>query len=155
MTNAAHEQKPGLAFSLIQTALAWCERIPASLIAIMGRVAIAAVFWRSGQTKMNGFSVTDQAIYLFEYEYDLPLISPVWAAHMAAFAEHFFPVLLILGLATRLSASALLAMTLVIEIFVYPDAWITHLMWATVLLAIMARGPGVRATSPYSLTGTV
>lgn len=119
------------------------DRIPGSIIAVMARISISAVFWQSGQTKMDGFRVTDQAVFLFEYEYGLPLIPPVWAAHAAAFAEHFFPVLLVLGLASRLSATALLAMTLVIEIFVYPEAWVVHLMWATVLTYIIARGPGV------------
>ena len=117
------------------------DRIPGSIIALMARISISAVFWQSGQTKMDGFRVTDQAVFLFEY--GLPLIPLVWAAHAAAFAEHFFPVLLVLGLASRLSATALLAMTLVIEIFVYPEAWVVHLMWATVLAYIIAYGPGV------------
>jgi putative oxidoreductase len=127
---------------LIETALKLCRRIPGSLIAIMGRVAIAAVFWKSGRTKVDGFTVTDQTVFLFEYEYAIPLIPPVWAANMAAMAEHLFPVLLVLGLASRFSAFALLIMTLVIEVFVYPEAWITHLLWATVLIYIIGQGPG-------------
>lgn len=127
---------------LLFRARRWCEHIPASLIAVMGRVAIAAVFWQSGRTKVDGITVTDQTVYLFEYEYAVPLIPAEWAAHMAAMAEHLFPVLLVLGLASRFSALALLVMTLVIEVFVYPDAWITHLLWASVLLYILAQGPG-------------
>jgi len=119
------------------------ENIPGSLIALMARISISAVFWQSGQTKVDGFRVTEQAVVLFEYEYGLPLIPPVWAAHAAAFAEHLFPVLLVLGLASRLSATALLIMTLVIEILVYPEAWVVHLLWATALTYIIARGPGV------------
>lgn len=128
--------------AVLLRARSWCEHIPASLIAVTGRLAIAAIFWKSGRTKVDGFAVTDQTVFLFEYEYDVPLIPPEWAAHLAAGAEHLFPVLLALGLASRFSAFALLMMTLVIEIFVYPEAWITHLMWASVLLYILARGPG-------------
>ena len=108
--------------------------IPYGFVALITRISIAGVFWQSGQTKVEGFHVTDGAIELFRSEYKLPLIDPVIGAHLAAFAEHFFPVLLVLGLATRLSALALLGMTLVIEIFVYPDAWPTHGTWAACFL---------------------
>ena len=100
------------------------------------------MFWQSGQTKVDGFHVTDTAIELFRSEYKLPLVDPVIGAYLAAFAEHFFPVLLVLGLATRFSALALLGMTLVIEIFVYPDAWPTHGTWAACFLILMMRGAG-------------
>jgi putative oxidoreductase len=86
--------------------------------------------------------VTDSAIDLFTNEYKVPLLSPELAAHLAAYAEHFFPLLLVLGLATRLSALALLGMTLVIQLFVYPDAWPTHLSWAAILLYLAGRGAG-------------
>jgi len=105
-------------------------------------VSVAAVFWRSGQTKVDGWHVSDATLFLFKDEYKLPLIDPTLAAYLATFAEHFFPVLLLLGLATRLSALALLVMTLVIEIFVYPDAWPTHGTWAACFLLLMAQGPG-------------
>lgn len=139
----AAQAKTGLSLiTMLLRARSWCEHIPASLIAVTGRLAIAAVFWQSGRTKVDGFTVTDQTVFLFEYEYGVPLIPPEWAAHLAAGAEHLFPVLLVLGLASRFSAFALLMMTLVIEIFVYPEAWITHLMWGSVLLSILAHGPG-------------
>jgi putative oxidoreductase len=125
-----------------KSAAALLERIPHDLIATISRLSIAAVFWQSGQTKVDGWQVTDNAVYLFQTEYKLPLVDPWLAAHLAAFAEHFFPLLLVLGLASRLSAVALLAMTLVIEIFVYPDAWPTHGTWAVCFLVIIARGPG-------------
>ena len=123
--------------------IAWMSAIPHSVIALFGRLSIAMVFWQSGETKVEGWHVTDSAIYLFENEYKLPLIDPAIAAHLAAFAEHFFPILLAIGFASRLSALALLGMTLVIEIFVYPDAWPTHGTWAACLLLIVARGPGI------------
>lgn len=119
------------------------RRIPNDLIALVARFSIAAVFWQSGQTKVDGWMLSDNALYLFENEYKLPFVDPWLAAHMAAFAEHFFPILLVIGLATRLSALALLTMTLVIQIFVYPGAWPTHGTWAACLLFIAARGPGM------------
>jgi putative oxidoreductase len=127
---------------LIERAIALLEQIPYSLVALAARIFPAAVFWQSGQTKLEGWHLSDNAIYLFREEYKLPLIDPVIAAHLAAFAEHFFPILLVLGLATRFAALALLGMTLVIEIFVYPDAWPTHGTWAACFLILIARGAG-------------
>ncbi|WP_119389113.1 DoxX family protein [Taklimakanibacter lacteus] len=130
------------AAALIRKAIGLCEQIPYSLIALAARVFPAAVFWQSGQTKLDGWQVSDNAVYLFREEYRLPLVDPAIAAHLAAFAEHFFPILLVLGLATRFAALALLVMTLVIEIFVYPDAWPTHGTWAACFLILIARGAG-------------
>ena len=113
------------------------------VVLAISRVGIAAVFFYSGRTKVEGFlGVTDGAVALFRDEYRLPLVDPALAAHGAAYAEHLFPLLLVLGLGTRLSALALLGMTLVIEVFVYPDAWPTHLSWAAPLLLLAARGGG-------------
>jgi putative oxidoreductase len=131
------------ATGLIERAVALCGRIPYSLIALVARISTAAVFWQSGQTKLDGWHVSDNAIYLFREEYKLPVIDPVIAAHLAAFAEHFFPILLVLGFATRFAALALLGMTLVIQIFVYPDAWPTHGTWAACFLILIAKGAGV------------
>jgi len=119
------------------------EAIPHSFIALLSRIVIATIFWRSGETKVDGFHVTDAAIYLFREEYKLPLIDPVWAANLAALAEHLFPALLVIGLASRLSALGLMGVTLIIEIFVYPEAYVDHGLWAIALLVIIARGPGV------------
>lgn len=114
------------------------------VIAVTARLSIAAVFLQSGRTKVDGvLHVTDSAVALFREEYKLPLLPPEIAAHLAAYAEHFLPLLLILGLGTRLAAVGLLGMTLVIEIFVYPEAWPTHLTWATALLYLAGRGAGV------------
>lgn len=114
-----------------------------SLLSLFARLSIAGIFLMSGRTKVEGFlDVTPGAIELFRSEYNLPLIAPELAAHLAAYAEHLFPLLLILGLFTRLSALALLVMTLVIQCFVYPDAWATHLSWACLLLLLVGRGGG-------------
>lgn len=132
------------------------ERIPHSLIALLGRFSIAAVFWQSGQTKLEGLMLNPiggdvqlgwphlaaSTIPLFEEEYRLPLLPPEFAAYAATTAEHIFPALLVLGFATRLSAFALLLMTLTIQVFVYPSAYATHGVWATVLVYLLARGGG-------------
>ena len=117
--------------------------VPHDLLALAARVAIAAIFFLSGRTKVDGLlHITDSAYELFRTEYRLPLVPPEIAAHLAAYAEHLFPILLVLGLFTRLSAAALLGMTLVIQVFVYPDAWPTHLSWAALLLYLVGRGGG-------------
>ncbi len=141
---------------LVRWVIARLSQIPDSLIALIARLSIAAVFWQAGQTKVQGFVVdivnaevhlgwprlSDSVIPLFMDEYRLPLISPAIAAPMAAFGEHFFPLLLVLGLATRFSAMAMLGMTLVIQFLVYPGSYATHGTWAAVLLFLMSRGPG-------------
>jgi putative oxidoreductase len=129
--------------ALIDPLIGAMDAIPYWFVALITRVSIAGVFWQSGQTKVDGFHVTDTAVELFRSEYRLPLIDPVIGAHLAAFAEHFFPIILVLGFATRFAALALLVMTLVIEIFVYPDAWPTHGTWAACLLLLMTRGAGL------------
>jgi putative oxidoreductase len=128
---------------LADRALETLDGIPISFITFCARIFPAAVFWQSGETKVEGWHVTDSAIALFREEYRLPLVDPALAAHLSAFAEHFFPALLVLGFATRLSAVALLGMTAVIEVFIYPDAWPTHGVWATCFLILIARGAGV------------
>ncbi|MDP3227965.1 MAG: DoxX family protein [Acidovorax sp.] len=116
---------------------------PHSLLALVNRIAIAGIFWLSARTKVDGwFTVSDSAYFLFREEYKLPLLPPELAAQMATVAEHVFPILLVLGLFTRLSALALLGMTLVIQVFVYPDAWPTHLSWAGLMLYLAGRGAG-------------
>lgn len=113
------------------------------LLALAARFGIAGVFWLSGRTKVEGWlTVSDSAVALFVDEYQVPLLSPDIAAHLAAYAEHLFPILLVLGLFTRASALALFGMTAVIQIFVYPDAWPTHLVWTTALLYLVGRGAG-------------
>lgn len=118
------------------------RHVPHDLVALAARVFPAAVFWASGRTKLDGLTMKSSTIFLFEHEYSLPLIPPHLAAWLATVAEHLFPVLLLLGLATRLSALALLGMTAVIQIFVYPGAWPTHGLWAACFLVLIAQGPG-------------
>ncbi|MDF0729554.1 DoxX family protein [Pseudomonas entomophila] len=114
-----------------------------SVLCLVARLGIASIFLLSGRTKVEGLlTITPSTYELFRTEYVLPLIPPHVAAHLATYAEHLFPLLLVLGLFTRLSALALLGMTLVIEVFVYPDAWPTHLSWAGLLLLLVARGAG-------------
>lgn len=117
--------------------------LPASVQLLAARLGIAAIFFLSGRTKVEGwFTLKDSTIDLFRYEYMLPLIPPEIAAPMATFAEHALPLLLVAGLFTRFAALGLLAMTAVIEIFVYPQAWPTHLSWAALLLPLIAQGGG-------------
>jgi putative oxidoreductase len=114
-----------------------------SLLVLIARIAIAAIFFMSGRTKVTDFlTITPSTYELFRTEYSLPFIPPELAAHLSTYSEHLFPVLLVVGLFTRLSALALLGMTFVIEVFIYPDAWPTHLSWAGLLLLIVARGAG-------------
>src|SRR5919201_1674934 len=118
---------------------------PPSLLLLVQRLGIAAVFFMSGRTKIEDGSwltISDGAFELFRTDYALPFLAPVPATYAATTAEHLFPILLVLGLFTRISAGALLVMTMVIEIFVYPDAWPTHLSWAGLLLPLIALGGG-------------
>lgn len=117
--------------------------LPESLLLLVARLGIAAVFFQSGRTKVEGWlTITDSTRYLFETDYKLPFIPPEIAAPMATYSEHLFPILLVLGLGTRFAALSLLGMTTVIEVFVYPDAWPTHLSWAAILLPLIAKGGG-------------
>jgi putative oxidoreductase len=117
--------------------------LPMDLLLLVQRLGIAAVFFQSGRTKVEGwFTIPETTVELFRSEYALPILPPDVAAYLAAGAEHVFPVLLVLGLLTRLSAAALLGMTLVIQVFVYPDAWPTHLSWAGLVLPLIALGGG-------------
>jgi putative oxidoreductase len=114
-----------------------------ALLLLIARLGIAAVFFTSGRTKVDGIiHITDGTYELFRTEYALPLIPPHIAAIAATWSEHVFSILLVLGLFTRFSAFALFMMTLTIELFVYPDAWPTHLSWAAIQLPLIFRGGG-------------
>ena len=154
-----HAAAPGMAAPLLRYAdrfVAVCARTPYDAIALLARFSIAAVFWTSAQTKVQGLVInlvdgqvqlgwprlSDSAVALFRDEYKLPLLPPELAAVLAASAEHGLALLLLLGLATRLSALGLLGMTLVIQLLVYPGAYATHGTWAALLLILVAQGPG-------------
>lgn len=154
--SASDAATPGGITGLVTGLIGWFARIPNSLIALLARFSIAAVFWNSGQTKIEGLAVnfvngefalgwprlSDSALALFQEEYKLPLLPPELAAPMAAVAEHVFPLLILFGLATRFSALALLGMTAVVQLLVYPGAYATHGTWAALLLYLMVHGPG-------------
>jgi putative oxidoreductase len=150
---------------LADTAVGLLKRVPDSLVAVVARFSIAAVFWNSGQTKIEGLVInivngdfalgwprlSESAVALFQEEYKLPLLAPALAAPMAAVAEHVFPLLILVGLGTRFSALALLGMTLVIQVLVYPGAYATHGTWAAVLLYLIVHGPGALSLDHWNL----
>jgi putative oxidoreductase len=114
---------------------------------LLARVALAGVFWRSGRAKIeegSWFSISDATYYLFREEYTRVPLPSEFAAAAAATAEHIFPMLLVIGLGVRLSALGLLGMTIVIQLFVYPEAWWpVHSLWAALALVLIVRGSGV------------
>lgn len=117
--------------------------LPDSVLLLVARLGAAAIFFLSGRSKVEGwFTITDGTFDLFATEYALPLVPPHVAAYAATISEHLFSILLVMGLCTRGAALGLLGMTAVIEIFVYPDAWPTHLSWAGLLLPLIAKGGG-------------
>lgn len=145
MTAAALRQAlPDAPRNLYRAAATGFSRlVPESLIALVIRLGVAGVFFMSGRSKVDGFlHITDGTYDLFRTDYRIPLIPPDVAAHLATWSEHLFSILLVLGLFTRVSAGAFLVMTTVIEVFVYPDAWPTHLSWAGLLVYLVARGGG-------------
>ena len=140
MTNLAAQsllRTPGIA--LLVAAIRWLDRIPYTLLALPLRLAVATVFWDSAQAHLANWQTT---LYQFATDYPLPFLPPVPAAYMAVAIEVTTPILLVFGLLTRAAAAVLLGMTAVIEVFVYPQAWPTHIQWAAMLFVLLARGPG-------------
>ena len=132
--------EPAILATRLGQAIALLDRFPPSLLQLMFRIAIGAVFWSSGLTKIASWDTT---IALFRYEYMVPLLPPELAAAISATFELSCSPLIIVGLATRLATLPLLGMTFVIEVFVYPEYWTMHLMWASILLFLLTKGPGV------------
>ena len=144
--------------SVVLPMIRWLEGVPSSLHGWLTalwelglRVSVAIVFFRSGETKVvsagwwdvgSWWSITDTTVLLFREEYRLPVLPPGVAAYLATTVEHVAPALLILGLGSRLSAAVLLGMTMVIQVFVYPEHWQEHLLWAAPLVYVLVRGPG-------------
>lgn len=140
MSGTAHGRAPGGTMVSGSAIIGLFERIPYWLIALTARIALAQVFWSSAQTHLASWQTT---LYMFANDYKVPLLPPHLAAYMAVAMEVITPPLLVLGLATRFAALALFGMTLVIEIFVYPQAWPTHIQWAAMMLVLMAQGAGM------------
>jgi putative oxidoreductase len=131
----------------VHRAITVLDCFPLSILQLMFRVAIAAVFWSSGLTKIASWETT---IALFRDEYMVPLLPPEIAAVMSATFELSCSALIVVGLATRLATLPLLGMTFVIEVFVYPEYWTQHLMWASILLFLLTKGPGVFSLDHYA-----
>jgi putative oxidoreductase len=144
--SATFRERTSLAIRL-HGAIALLERFPPSILQLMFRVAIAAVFWSSGLTKIASW---DSTVALFRDEYMVPLLPPEIAAVLSATFELSCSALIVVGLATRLAILPLLGMTFVIEVFVYPEYWTEHLMWASVLLFLLSKGPGVFSLDHYA-----
>jgi putative oxidoreductase len=141
MTSSSQVAIPALAWrARIAAVLAWLERVPLSFFQLLFRIGVGGVFWHSGLTKIASWQTT---VVLFRDEYRVPLLPPELAATLGASIELSCPVLLLLGLGSRLATLPMLGMTFVIETFVYPEDWNEHLIWAAMLLFILTRGPGV------------
>ena len=115
-------------------------RFPLSIILLAGRVGVGATFFRAGLLKYNSWEFT---VKLFEDEYRVPLLGPAIAARIAMIQELTIPILLFVGLATRMATVPLLGMIAVIQIFVYPNAYNDHLAWGSILVLVLTRGPGI------------
>lgn len=124
----------------VKTAIDWLDRVPYSLLALPLRFAVATVFWNSAMAHLANWETT---LELFETEYRLPILPPIPSAYMAVAIELAAPVLLVIGLLTRPTTLVLLGMTTIIEVFVYPLAWPTHIQWAAMMLILLCRGGGV------------
>ena len=140
MTSTTTRTPPSGVVGFIRALILMLERVPGAFPELVLRLGIALVFWRSGQTKLplGNFAT----VMLFKEEYKIPFVAPELGAYLATTVELTTPVLLVLGLATRLAALTLLGMVLVIQIFVYPQAYPDHLLWAGPLLYLFLRGPG-------------
>lgn len=128
-------------------------RIPDGIVLLVVRLALAGVFWRSGRSKVvegSWLTISDSTRYLFENDYAGVPLSPELAALLATGAEHLLPILLVAGVLTRFSAVALLGMTLVIQLFVFPEAWwTTHILWAAMAGVLIVRGSGMFGADPW------
>jgi putative oxidoreductase len=136
---AASTSRHSPVLALVERVTRLLDGVPYTLLALPLRAAVATIFWNSAMAKLANWDTT---IELFTEEYKVPLLSPEIAANMALSIELTTPVLLVLGLLTRATALVLLGMTAVIEIFVYPLAWPTHIQWAAMLLVLLCRGAG-------------
>lgn len=149
MSNVAVTRPAGSAWLERYDALcSWLALLPLGILTLMFRLGLARDFFSSGLTKIDGWnvfetwSVTSTTVVLFAQEYNVPLLPPAIAANMAALVELTCPILLALGLLARFAALPMLGMAIVIQVFVYPGAWSTHIVWMAILLLVITRGPG-------------
>jgi len=131
---------------IISSVSSLLDRFPLSVVQLTMRVAVGAVFFKAGLLKAQSFEF---AVRLFEEEYKVPFLDPVLGARLAMTQELTLPVLLVLGLGTRLATVPLLGMIAVIQTFVYPNAWTDHLMWASILVFLLLRGPGALSVDAW------
>ena len=124
----------------IRNAFKLADAIPLSFVQLASRLSIAAVFWKSAQSKLASWQVTEQ---LFAMEYHVPLLPPEIAAPLATATELTGAILIFFGLFARIGAIALLGVVATIQVFVYPQNWVEHLQWASLLVLILARGAGI------------
>jgi putative oxidoreductase len=128
-------------------------RLSEGLLLLLVRVALAGIFWRSARTKIaegSFLTMSDTTVLLFENEYGMPY--PQITAMIATYAEHLLPILVVLGLFTRVGAAGLLVMTLVIQLFVYPEAWWqVHIIWCALALTLIVRGAGLFSLDHFAL----
>jgi putative oxidoreductase len=117
----------------------WLGRLPLSILQLAMRVGVGSVFFKAGLLKYQSFEL---AVKLFEEEFKVPVLSPLVAARITTFNELVWPVCLFLGLATRVATLPLLGSIAVIQLFVYPTAWTDHLLWGSILVLLLTRGPG-------------
>jgi putative oxidoreductase len=130
----------GVGLAWVETTREWLARFPLSIIQLAGRVGVGVTFFKAGLLKYQSWEFT---VRLFQEEYRVPLLDPVVAARIAMVQELTIPILLFLGLATRIATIPLLGMIAVIQIFVYPNAYNEHLVWGAILVLLLTRGPGV------------
>ena len=140
MTQLAGGATDSTGIAWVDTTRAWLARFPLSILLLAGRIGVGATFFKAGLLKYNSFEF---AVKLFQEEYRVPLLDPAVAARMAMVQELTIPILLFLGLATRIATIPLLGTIAVIQAFVYPNAYNDHLVWGSILALVLARGPGV------------
>jgi putative oxidoreductase len=140
MTQLARGATDSTGIAWVDTTRAWLARFPLSILLLAGRIGVGATFFKAGLLKYNSFEF---AVKLFQEEYRVPLLDPAVAARMAMVQELTIPILLFLGLATRIATIPLLGTIAVIQAFVYPNAYNDHLVWGSILALVLTRGPGV------------
>ncbi|MDG4576187.1 MAG: DoxX family protein [Defluviicoccus sp.] len=138
-TTLSHPLRSGSLTGSIIAGRALLEKFPTSILALAFRLAVAVVFFRSGLTKIASWDAT---VALFDMEYMVPVLPAAFAAYLATATELGASALVACGLFTRFAAAALLGMTLVIQLFVYPENWPDHLLWGSILAYLVTRGPG-------------